>query len=244
MLIDVYEVDTEGEEHKLEFNDVKVTHKSLLIVVSHDTRYIYVFKGNDVTIVQKFASARLASQKRLQRGYNIRHVEEWEGIDEVFLPILELLGGMHEDDSAPAEKTASTKSAIDRKTVTSLAKPEVVMFSKKKEKPAEAEPKPAPKELTKEEIAFLTRDMPAKLVKVIKTMVKLEPPEKSECDYILVTPKLYILLGDDKKDMRNGKFRVEELSTLPEGVFPAENYYPRILVAKNKVIGVELWARR
>ena len=241
MLIDCYDIDLEGEEHKIEFNDVKVTHKSLLIVVSHDTRMIYVFKGNEVTIVQKFASARLASQKRLQRGYNIRHVEEWEGIDEQFLPILELLGGMHEDDGAPAGKAVTTK--LERPTVTSLAKPEVVMLSKTKEKPTE-KAKPAPEKLTKEEIAFLTKDMPAKLVKVIKTMVTLEPPEKSECDYILVSPKLYILLGDNKKDMRYGKFRVEELSTLPEGVFPAENYYPRILVTKNKVIGVELWARR
>lgn len=242
MLIDCYEINLEGEEFKIEFNDVKVTHKSLLIVVSHDTRYIYVFKGNDVTIVQKFASARLASQKRLQRGYRIKHVEEWEGIDEDFLPILELLGGIQENDGggAAAEKAGTPKPK--KTTVTSLAKPEVIMLSKTKSKPAKA--KPAPKELTKEEVAFLTRDMPAKLVKVIKTMVTLEPPERSECDYILVTPKLYILLGDDKKDMRNGKFRVEELSTLPEGVFPAENYYPRILVSKNKVIGVELWARR
>ncbi len=214
MLLDCYEVNLEGEEFKVEFNDVKVTHKSLLIVVSHDTRYIYVFKGNDVTIVQKFASARLASQKRLQRGYRIKHVEEWEGIDEDFLPILELLGGMQEDDGTTAEKTVTSKP--QRTNVTSLSKPEIIMFTKTKEKPVEVLPKPAPEKLTKEEIAFLTKDMPAKLVKVIKTMVTLEPPEKSECDYILVTPKLYILLGDNKKDLRNGKFRLEELSTLPE----------------------------
>lgn len=244
MLLDCYEVNLEGEEFKVEFNDVKVTHKSLLIVVSHDTRYIYVFKGNEVTIVQKFASARLASQKRLQRGYRIKHVEEWEGIDEDFLPILELLGGIQEDNGggAAAEKAVTPKP--QKITVSSLGNPDVIMLSKTKDKPAKTEAKPAPKELTKEEIAFMTKEMPAKLVKVIKTMVTLEPPENSECDYILVTPKLYILLGDDKKDMRYGKFRVEELSTLPEGVFPAENYYPRILVVKNKVIGVEFWARR
>ena len=248
MLIDCYDVDEEGEERKVEFNDVKVTHKSCLIIVSHSTRYIYVFKGNNVTIVQKFASARIASQMRLQQGYRIKHEEEWEGLGADFLEILELLGGFQDDDgSAAPAKPATEKPKAE--TVTS-APPKVQMASKAPPKAATEPPKAtsekkeAPKELTKEEIAELTKDQPAKITKVIKTMVNLEPPENSECDYVLIHPSLYIVLGDDKKDMRNGKFKFEEISTLPEGVFPAENYYPRILVAKNKVIGVELWARR
>jgi hypothetical protein len=72
----------------------------------------------------------------------------------------------------------------------------------------------------------------------------LEPPVGSSCDYLIAGAKLYIILGDDKKDLRKGNFKLEEISTLPEGVFPAESYYPRILVAKQKVLGVELWTRR
>ena len=74
--------------------------------------------------------------------------------------------------------------------------------------------------------------------------MSLEPPVGSSCDYLIAGAKLYIILGDDKTDLRKGNFKLEEISTLPEGVFPAENYYPRILVAKQMVLGVELWTRR
>ena len=87
-------------------------------------------------------------------------------------------------------------------------------------------------------------DLPTKLTKVVKTMMSLEPPQGSSCDYLIAGAKLYIILGDNKKDLRKGNFKLEEISTLPEGVFPAENYYPRILVAKQKVLGIELWVRR
>ena len=83
-----------------------------------------------------------------------------------------------------------------------------------------------------------------KLVKVVKTMSTLEPPTASECDYVLVGNKLYIITSSNKNDLRKGEIKFEEVKTLPEGVFPAENYFPRMLVASKKVIAVEFWAKR
>ncbi len=238
MLLDCYIIDEEGEDIKVETSDIKLTSSSLVIVVSHTNHINYIFKGAKVSIVQKFASARKASALRLQHAYKTKHVEETEGIDQEFIPIMEFLGGFH-GDAEPAEtpKPAPTKNTATKAPL----KPPL------KIKPLAKKTTPKKKTITKTEIdlnAPVLTDLPPKLTKVVKTMLSLEPPEGSSCDYLIAGTKLYIILGDNKTDLRKGNFKLEEISTLPEGVFPAENYYPRILVAKQKVLGIELWARR
>jgi hypothetical protein len=236
MLLESYVINEEGDEIKVESEDLKLTHKSLAIIIDHHQRRVFVFKGNKVSIVQKFASARRASELRLQHGYNITHVEEWEGIDEIFIPILEHLGGIQEDDgSEPAPKPVEKEAPKPKPTPKPEPKPEPTT------KPA------AKKTTTKKTTAKKTKkpgELPAKLVKVITTMSSLEPPKDSECDYVLVGNKLYIITSNNKKDFRKGEIQLEAMKTLPEGVFPAENYFPRMLVASKKVIAVEFWARR
>ncbi|MHA1442970.1 MAG: hypothetical protein ACTSPK_14085 [Candidatus Heimdallarchaeota archaeon] len=251
MLLEIYFIDVEGEEIKTEPSDVKLTHKSLAIIISHTDRRVYVFKGRKVTIVQKFASARRASALRLQHGYNITHVEEWEGIDQIFIPVLEYLGGIVDDgESDEAAKPAAPKPTAKSDAAKEYRAP--IMLPLKK-KPAAAKPKPktaaTPKKTTKAakpkaSSAKISEDLPPKLVKVVKTMSTLEPPTGSECDYVLVGNKLYIITSSNKNDLRKGEIKFEEVTTLPEGVFPAENYFPRMLVASKKVIAVEFWAKR
>jgi len=237
MLLDVYIIDEEGEDVQIDPSDVKLTSSTLAIIVSHTDHITYVFKGAKVSVVQKFASARKAAALRLQHAYKTRHVEETEGIDDVFIPIMDFLGGFQGVDLGetpkPVENSPKPKPA---------AKPVT--------KPPENTASKAATKTTTKKTTKVDPDAPAldglttKLAAVVKTMMSLEPPEGSSCDYLLAGTKLYIILGDDKTDLRNGNFRLEEIATLPEGVFPAENYYPRILVKKQKVLGVELWARR
>ena len=94
MLLDCYFIDDEGEEAKIPLEKVRMTHKSLALIISHRDRLIYIFKGTKTTTRQKFAGARSASIKRLDLGYKIKHIEEESGIDESFNPILEFFGGI------------------------------------------------------------------------------------------------------------------------------------------------------
>lgn len=232
MLLDCYIVDNEGEDIKVESSDLKITHSTLAIIVAHTTRYVYIFKGPKVSIVQKFASARRASALRLQHGYKIKHIEEMDDIYEDFKPILEYLGGIQDDDGAEPVKKAEP--------VKETPKPVEKPASPKASPPKAAPPKAEPVKETPKPAAKATTKKPS-LAKITRTMKSLEPPPESSCDYLVAGSKLYILLGDNKTDLRKGEFRLEEISTLPEGVFPAENYYPRILISNQKVIGVELW---
>ncbi|NPE06694.1 MAG: hypothetical protein GNW80_00290 [Asgard group archaeon] len=247
MLLDCYIIDEEGEDIKVETSEVKLTSSSLVIVVSHTHHINYIFKGAKVSIVQKFASARKASALRLQHAYKTKHVEETEGIDQEFIPIMEFLGGFH-GDAEPAEipKPAPTKNTATNAPPKVASPPKTPPKAKSPEKKT-ITPTKTTKTAATTEIdldAPVLVDLPPKLTKVVKTMLSLEPPEGSSCDYLIAGAKLYIILGDNKTDLRKGNFRLEEITTLPEGVFPAENYYPRILVSKQKVLGVELWARR
>ncbi|MEA2070580.1 MAG: hypothetical protein U9O98_04745 [Asgard group archaeon] len=232
MLLECYFVDDDGVKTKVEPADVELTSDSLLIVVSHDDHYIYLFKGSDVSIRKKFASARIASGMRLQQGYKIKHIEENEGIDESFQPILDFLGGLkagEQKELKPVKKSPAKK--VSPKT--SAAPPK-----------AASPPKVTSTPSKKIDANKIPADLPSNLTKVVKTMMSLEPPEKSQCDYILVDSELYIMSGENKTDLREGKFSLEKLSTLPEGIFPAENYFPRILISDKKIVGVELWSRK
>jgi hypothetical protein len=247
MLLECLVIDNEGEETKVEPDDMKLTHDTLAIIMSHTHRCIYIFKGLKVSIVQKFASARRASAMRLQHGYKIRHVEEAEGIDEEFKPIMAHLGGIVEGDiEEPVEKTQPVKEV--KKPVEEKPKtPEPV----KKEQPKKTTTTPKTTTTKKKTTAKtadpltnITADHPPRTVQVIKQMTVLEPPSDSSCDYVIAGTKLYMVVGDNKSDLRKCEFKLEEVPTLPEGVFPVENYYPRILISKQKVLGVELWAKR
>ena len=94
MKLECYFIDDEGEETLAKLEEVRITTDSLVIIISHTHRQIYVFKGTETSIRQKFAGARSASMKRLDRGYKIQHIEQEFGIDDSFKPILEFLGGI------------------------------------------------------------------------------------------------------------------------------------------------------
>ena len=246
MLLECLVIDNEGEETKVEPDDMKIKHDTLAIIMSHTHRCIYVFKGIKVSIVQKFASARRASAMRLQHGYKIRHVEEAEGIDEEFIPILDYLGGIVEGDTEVAvEKTQPVKE-VEKPVEEKPKTPEPIKKEPPKKAPTTTATTTKKKTAVKKDdpIAKITVDHPPRTVQVIKQMVILEPPTGSSCDYVIAGTKLYMVVGDNKTDLRECAFRLEEVSTLPEGVFPVENYYPRILISKQKVLGVELWAKR
>ncbi len=246
MLLECFLIDIEGEETKIEPDDMKLTHETLAIIMSHTHRCIYVFKGTKVTIVQKFASARRASAMRLQHGYKIRHVEEAEGIDEEFKPILTHLGGIVEGNvEQPIEKTQPVKEVEKPEVIKpepsipkKIVQPEKTIVTIKETKTKKTTT------VEKDPLIEITANHPPRTVQVIKTMITLEPPANSSCDYVIAGTKLYMVVGENKSDLRKCAFQLEEVPTLPEGVFPVENYYPRILISKQKVLGVELWAKR
>ena len=243
MLLECQYVDEDGGIIEVKPDDVKLTQKTCAIIVSHDNRCIYLFKGNEVSIVQKFQSARTGSQMRLQQGYKIKHVEDIDqGIPDDFEPIMDFFGGLQGASEAPI-KTETAPTQQKPKPVEKTAPP-VQKPPKAEIKPVEKPTKVEPPKIVEVDESKIPEDVPPKLQKIVIGMMGQESPKNSQCDYILVSNKLYMIVGGDKSDLTKGGFNLEEVKTLPEGVFSVENYFPRILVQKKKVLGLELWARR
>ena len=243
MLLECQYVDEDGGIIEVKPDKVKLTQKTCAIIVSHDNRCIYLFKGNEVSIVQKFQSARTGSQMRLQQGYKIKHIEEIEqGIPEDFVPIMDFFGGLQGASEAPVKAETVLPKPIPKPTEKTT--PPVQKTPNAETKPVEKTAKvEAPKKVEVDE-SKIPEDVPPKLMKIVTGMMGQESPKNSQCDYVLVNNKLYMIVGGDKSDLTKGGFNLEEVTTLPEGVFSVENYFPRILVQKKKILGLELWARR
>ncbi|MBK5112120.1 MAG: hypothetical protein KGD59_04405 [Candidatus Heimdallarchaeota archaeon] len=192
MNLECYFIDDEGEETLTELAKVRITPDSLVVIISHTHRQIYVYKGKETTIRQKFAGARSASMKRLDQGYKIQHVEEEFGIDESFKPILEFLGGIKTHPIGYVN---------------------------------------------------IPRNIPRKYTKTVETMMALEPLEEATCEYLLAVNNCFEIKGYSKNDLRTGKFDLKETKGVPEKIFPFDNYVPRLLIAENKIVGIELWKK-
>jgi hypothetical protein len=109
-------INKEGEEIATEPDDAIIRDASVAIILYHKERIIYIFKGKKSSIRKKFAAARLASTKRLQLAYNIKHIDAVEGIDDEFLPILELLGGIQSKEQKKAPIYNPKKDELPAKT--------------------------------------------------------------------------------------------------------------------------------
>ncbi|NHJ05276.1 MAG: hypothetical protein EAX90_10655 [Candidatus Heimdallarchaeota archaeon] len=247
MLLECHYVDEEGGIAEIEPSSVKLTQKTCAIIVSHDNRCIYLFKGNEVSIVQKFQSARTGSQMRLQQGYKIKHIEDLDsGIADDFVPIMDFLGGLQGADTGDKRNTSVTQpTSSESRPQTMPPKTLPIKTAPPKAAPMTEQPKTTANE-TKivADPKLIPENLDPKLKKVVLAMMEQNPPQGSQCDYILISNKLYMLVGGYKADLRKGGFNLEEVTTLPEGIFSVENYFPRILVTKKKILGVELWARR
>ena len=142
-------------------------------------------------------------------------------------------------DEKSTTVSKSSSNQVEQKTTSPKTTP------LKAEPPKSTSPKAEKsKEIIKADPNLIPEDLDPKLKKVVIAMMEQEPPITSQCDYVLINNKLYILVGGYKADLRKGGFNLEEVKTLPEGVFSVENYFPRILISKKKILGVELWARR
>ncbi|MCK5298628.1 MAG: hypothetical protein KAJ76_06970, partial [Candidatus Heimdallarchaeota archaeon] len=63
MNLECYFIDDEGEETLAKLEEARITPDSLVVIISHTHKQIYVFKGIETSIRQKFAGARSASMK-------------------------------------------------------------------------------------------------------------------------------------------------------------------------------------
>ncbi|MFX0067517.1 MAG: hypothetical protein ACFE7I_00355 [Candidatus Hodarchaeota archaeon] len=215
----------------------------VLILIDDDLKKIWIWKGNSAPVRQKFISARVANQIRQERGltYKTLSIDEGEESQE----FLDSIGAKPKKAPRPA-LPAEPKPPMPVAAPTPDPTP--------KSAPAPAAPAPAP--IVKQPEApktpatsRVTSPMPSPTpavvtpleAEVISKLERVEIPRGYERELVIVGNEVYaiteyrtIFLGEKKVETK-----LEKASKLPEGIFFAEGYTPRVIVDKGRVLAVE-----
>ncbi|WEU39881.1 MAG: hypothetical protein OdinLCB4_005275 [Candidatus Odinarchaeum yellowstonii] len=210
---------------------------SVFIIVDDDKKRIWIWKGSEAPVRKKFISARAASQIREERGLNYKVSSEDEG--EESDSFLKAIG------ETPKHVEVKKPLIVEEQPVekpSAAVKPEREVFKSESEefkeetvvKPHIESRRPVPVEPHSE--SFESSSLLEKLETV-------PLPRGFERELVIVGNNIYTVtehtihfLG--KKQIKK-KLEKAPLGTVPEGVFLAEDYVPRVIVNNGSVMAIE-----
>lgn len=240
MAMIVYGVSDSGDLDELKGDKPIKSHLAsdkVLILIDDDTKKVWIWKGSGAPVRQKFISARVANQIRQERGLTYKTLSIDEGDEsEEFLNSIGVKPKKAKRPPLPAEpKPPVAPVAIPKSVPTPAAPaPEPV---RKPEAPRTQITPPAPSPTPSPDISIVT---PLE-AEVISKLEKIEIPRGYERELVIVGNEVYaiteyrtIFLGEKKVETK-----LEKAAKLPEGIFFAEGYTPRVIVDKGRVLAVE-----
>ncbi|MHA1409218.1 MAG: hypothetical protein ACTSQY_02655 [Candidatus Odinarchaeia archaeon] len=205
---------------------------SVFLVIDDDKKRIWIWKGANAPVREKFISARAATQIREERGLMYKVNSEDEGDEsDVFLKAIGETPKPRPEIKAPALKsTASSTPAATTPTV------------RKEPPPA---PRRAPSAAPVREQAA-SRPSPSKqpdYEAIIKKLDEIGVPHGFERELVIVGSEVFTMVEQTtqflgKKQMAK-KLERAPMGTVPEGVFLAEDYTPRVIVDNGNVMAIE-----
>ncbi len=210
---------------------------SVFIIVDDDKKRIWIWKGSEAPVRKKFISARAASQIREERGLNYKVSSEDEGDEsENFLKAIGE-SPKHVEIKKPTlvEEKFTEKPYKSVKIEGEAVKKDVEPFVKDKETFPHIESRRA-----------VTAKPDSESIETSSILEKLETiplPRGFERELVIVGNNVYTVtehtiyfLG--KKQIKK-KLEKAPLGTVPEGVFLAEDYVPRVIVNNGSVMAIE-----
>ncbi|GAB4315589.1 MAG: hypothetical protein Kow0069_17430 [Promethearchaeota archaeon] len=228
------------------------------IIVDDRERIVYLWKGKDSRIRSKFIGAKKSQEVRGQVGLNYKVVPVDQGEETAeFLAAIDMTTepGYAKEIKEEGEGPAFLKD-IDTSSGPRPAPPAAAP------QPAAAAPQPpaprfAPTYVSPENTGPLytgaevpgdagaSAEPPADFAKVLETLENLENPPGYEREMVIIGNQTYSIV--EKVQVFLGKKMVkremEPIGALPEGVFFAEGYAPRVLCENGKVLSIEFFKR-
>lgn len=247
----------ETKELRSEEQDNK-TIKDLLdpgecyICVDDNTRVVYLWKGENSRIRSKFIGAKKSQEVRGQVGLNYKVVPVDEGDEPPeFLEIIQqkTTTGFAKEIREEGEGPAFLKD-ID---ISTSKKADEIAAREKPTPPPQSigvpsyvsEDNTGPLYTGGSAPAVESRAPPADFNKILQTLETLENPPGYEREMVIVGSQTYTIVEKVATFLgqKTVQREMEPIGTLPEGIFFAEGYAPRVLCENGKVLAIEFLKR-
>lgn len=250
----IFQVMSDGEVHEITRDDVPI--KELLdsnecfILCDDDERIVYLWKGTGAKVRSKFIGARKMQDMRSQVGLNYRSIsmDEDEVNSEEHMEFLTAIDHPRKDGFA--KEIREDGEDLPFEIGGGPEKPKVYSQLNNRFNENIQQTGPLYREETAIEHTFTMAEptvpperkiSQVELEKIIEQLDESETPAGYVREMVIIGDKTY----SETEKVQNffGKKQVkrelEEIDNLPEGVFFAEGYVPRVLVHDQIVIAVE-----
>lgn len=250
----IFKVELNGETSELKDN---VPIKDLLkpdqcyILSDDDLRIVYLWKGKDSSVRSKFIGAQKQQEVRGQVGLNYKTVsmdQEDTDIPKEFLVAIEKAPtkGFGKEIKESLElkfevgKSVQTRVVQTNPNFNQNVEQTGPLYTGSESVPAAKASSAAPAAPVTEEKSKVELD------KILATLDDQGMPEGYEREMVIMGDRAYSVA--EKVQTFLGKKTIEKvlepLSTLPEGVFFAEGYVPRVLVQNKQILGIEFLKKK
>jgi hypothetical protein len=261
----------EGEYNEVPFAPNQLGSDEVYLLVDEDGKDIWIYKGANARIRKKFLGARAATELRQDIGFHfkVHSIDEGED-DSDFQALLgtaepsttpmtvkktekpplrtkrksktltkkvqteDDTSYMQLTDIVPTPTLGTRESSTETKTETET-KPETPLETKVEIASAETvDKKKSPPPTTPSDVAIKS---------VMKKLEEIEPLDGYFRELVIIGHDCYAVseksvrfLGEERVERQ-----LERITTMPEGIFFAEEYTPRIVVEEGQVMAIEFW---
>ncbi|MFW9947301.1 MAG: hypothetical protein ACFFDX_10790 [Candidatus Odinarchaeota archaeon] len=249
----VFKINMDGTTSELKtegsIKDILKTEECY-VVVSDEVRKVYLWKGVESNVRSKFIGAKRSQEIRGQVGMHYAVVPQDEGEEES--EFLKLIGGKTEGgiakeikaDEKPKVRAAPAVHPLREKDPFGAPRPaEGMNIAGSRDR---ASQNTGPLYTGKESLASLMQDEThVNFEQIMQKLEEIKIPDGFERELIIignhaysVVEKVQTFLG--KKEVSK---EISKVGTVPEGVFFAEDYSPRILSEDGKILAIEFLKR-
>ena len=255
MGLQVFLINPDGTTTELQtggpIKDMLKTDESY-VIVADDVRKVFLWKGITSSVRSKFIGAKRSQEIRGQVGmhYAVVPLDEGEEIPE----FLNIIGGKTEAGIAKEIKEEKAARAIPSAGGGGGGHP-------LREKPIFDAPKPAAGMniagsqsrtaqnvgplYTGQEAQYFQEDLQVNFDQIMAKLEEIKIPDGYEREMIIIGNHAYSVVEKVKTFLGEKQVEkaIEEIGTIPEGIFFAQNYSPRILSESGKILAIEFLKR-
>ena len=222
--------------------------EEVYVIVADDIRKIFLWLGSKSNVRSKFVGAKRSQDIRGQVGlhYGSTSVDEGDESPE----LIEVMGGQTEAGIATAISTETAGGGspmvhpLREKNIFGTPEPaEGMNIAGSMDR---AKENTGPLYTGKASMAQFTQEEPqVNFEKIMQRLEEIQIPEGYERELIIIGNHAYSVV--EKVQTFLGKKQVEKViervGTIPEGVFFAEDYSPRVLSEDGKILAIEFLKR-
>ncbi|MFX1502116.1 MAG: hypothetical protein ACFFDH_14225 [Promethearchaeota archaeon] len=216
------------------------------VLVADESRKVYLWKGLKSSVRSKFIGAKRSQEIRGQVGMHYAVVPLDEGEEEP--DFIKLIGGQTEAGIAKEIKAVAinppTVNPLREKNIFGTPKPaEGMNIAGSKERAAQ---NAGPLYRGEESIAALMQDQTqVDFQEVMQKLEEIQMPAGFERELIIIGNHAYSIVEKVQQFLGEKQVtkEISKVGAIPEGIFFAAEYAPRILTENGKIIAIEFLKR-